>query len=347
MQNIPISNKTIKVIDKIINTKNIPNTILLYNDYKNLGMPLVTKVLKRLIPENQNIHNNPDIFFIIPMSVAKKDYKETLKIFLENIKQNKYLSEEEWREISNNKSKKFHIGVDQINAVFENLSKKTFYGGHRFVIFWRPEKMITNTSNKILKMLEEPPGKTVFIFISKEHTKLLPTILSRTFKIKIESLKLKEYIDFVSSKTGISSKEAERAIFLFDGDYSKILKNINTKYDFSTQVKLFIKWMRICYKKDIHEINNFVDEISKKEKNDLNDFLKYCTKAINKCMFINNNLNKVEYLNSEEKIFLENLSPFIKNKYIDFLNLFENAIFYIDANINKKMLFYNNTIKMM
>ena len=72
MQNIPVSNKTIKVIDKIINTKNIPNTILLYNDYKNLGMPLVAKVLKKIIPENQNIYNNPDIFFIIPITDCQK-----------------------------------------------------------------------------------------------------------------------------------------------------------------------------------------------------------------------------------------------------------------------------------
>ena len=74
----PVSQTTVKVIDKIVNSKNIPNTILFYNDYKNLGMSLVLNFIKKLTPKQKNIYNNPDISFVIPMTTTEKDYKEKL-----------------------------------------------------------------------------------------------------------------------------------------------------------------------------------------------------------------------------------------------------------------------------
>ena len=121
----PVSQTTVKVIDKIVNSKNIPNTILFYNDYKNLGMSLVLNFIKKLTPKQKNIYNNPDISFVIPMTTTEKDYKENIKMFIEAIKQNIHISEEEWRSLLKANNKKFIIGVKQIKKVFENISKKS------------------------------------------------------------------------------------------------------------------------------------------------------------------------------------------------------------------------------
>ena len=296
----PVSQTTVKVIDKIVNSKNIPNTILFYNDYKNLGMSLVLNFIKKLTPKQKNIYNNPDISFVPPMTTAEKDYKENIKMFLEAIKQNPYISEEEWRGFLKANNKKFIIGIKQIKKVFENISKKSFYGGYRFVIVWRPEKMQINTSNKLLKTLEEPPEKTIFLFISKEHTKLLPTILSRTFKIKIDELEEKEYVDFISKETKINTEEAKDLFCLFDGDYNKIKHHAKQKQKISEYVSLFNRWMRICYKRNIEEINLFVEEIAKKEKTHQRGFVFYCLKVIEKCFFVNNHIKKGAYINKQE-----------------------------------------------
>ena len=78
MYTIPISQKTIKVIDKIVNNNNIPNTILFYNDYSNLGISIVLNLITSLTPNKKNIYNNPDISFVIPMTTSEKDYKENM-----------------------------------------------------------------------------------------------------------------------------------------------------------------------------------------------------------------------------------------------------------------------------
>ena len=343
----PVSQTTVKVIDKIVNSKNIPNTILFYNDYKNLGMSLVLNFIKKLTPKQKNIYNNPDISFVIPMTTTEKDYKENIKMFIEAIKQNIHISEEEWRSLLKANNKKFIIGVKQIKKVFENISKKSFYGGYRFVIVWRPEKMELNTSNKLLKTLEEPPEKTIFLFISKEHTRLLPTILSRTFKIKIDKLEEKEYVDFLSKEIKINTEEAKDLFCLFDGDYNKIKHHAEQKQNISEYVSLFRRWMRICYKKNIEEINLFVEDVAKTEKTHQRGFVSYCFQVIEKCFFVNNNIKKGGYINKEEEEFVKKLSPFIQNKYIGFLETLEEIIFCLNANINTKMIFYISTIKII
>ena len=347
MHNIPISKNTNKVIDKIINNNNIPNTILFYNDYKNIGLSIAINFIKNLIKNKENIYNNPDISFVVPMTVAEKDYKENIRMFLENIRKNIHFSEEDWANELNANNKKTIIGVKQIEKIFQNLSRKSFYGGNRFVLVWRPEKMEQRTSNHLLKVLEEPPEKTTFLFVSKDHTKMLPTILSRTFKVKIDTLEKEKYIDFIIKKLSIQKEQATSIFHLFNGDYNKIQKSINQLENIQKHTEMFQKWMRLCYKRDIEEINFFVDEISKKEKHQQISFITFCVNSIRKTFAVNNSIDNIVFLDKQEEAFIKNFAPFIKQRYIDVVKILEEVVEGIQGNLNTKMIFYNSTTKLV
>ena len=347
MHNIPVSKSTNKVIDKIINNNNIPNTILFYNDHKNIGLSIALKFIKNLIKNEENIYNNPDISFVVPMTVSEKDYKENIKMFLENIRKNIHFSEDDWANELNANNKKIIIGVKQIEKIFQNLSKKSFYGGNRFVLFWRPEKMEQRTSNQLLKILEEPPEKTTFLFVSKDHTRMLPTILSRTFKVKIDTLSNEDYIDFIIKKLSIQKEQAINMFHLFKGDYNKIQKSVDQLENIQKNTEMFQKWMRICYKRDIEEINFFVDEISKKEKHQQVNFITFCVNSIRKTFAVNNSIENIVFLDKQEEVFIKKFAPFIKQKYVEFVKILEEAAEGIQGNLNTKMIFYNSTTRLI
>jgi len=347
MHNIPVSKNTNKVIDKIINNNNIPNTILFYNDYKNIGLSIAINFIKNFIKNKENLYNNPDISFVVPMTVAEKEYKENIRMFLDKIRENIHFSEEDWANDLNANNKKIIIGVKQIEKIFQNLSKKSFYGGKRFVLVWRPEKMEQRTSNHLLKILEEPPEKTIFLFVSKDHTKLLPTILSRTFKVKIDTLLKEEYIDFIIKKLNIQKEQATNIFHLFNGDYNKIQESVNQLENIQKHTEMFQKWMRLCYKRDIEEINFFVDEMSKKEKHHQISFITFCINSIRKTFAINNSIENVVFLDKKEEIFIKNFAPFVKQRYADVVKILEEVVQGVQGNLNTKMIFYNSTTRLI
>jgi DNA polymerase-3 subunit delta' len=60
----------------------------------------------------------------------------------------------------------------------KTLSLKSYEGGYKIMIIWMADKLNIAASNKLLKLLEEPPEKTVFILISENEEDLIQTIRS-------------------------------------------------------------------------------------------------------------------------------------------------------------------------
>ncbi|RZD16747.1 MAG: hypothetical protein EVJ46_00455 [Candidatus Acididesulfobacter guangdongensis] len=71
------------------------------------------------------------------------------------------------------------INIDKINGLARSLSLLPANNMHRFVIIDDISKMNAGAMNSILKILEEPPEKTVFILIAAALNNILPTIISR------------------------------------------------------------------------------------------------------------------------------------------------------------------------
>ena len=90
----------------------------------------------------------------------------------------------------NDKTKSFKtvLTVDEVRKVNRFLSMTSHDGGYRVVIVDPADDMNTNAANALLKNLEEPPARTVFVLITHSPGALLPTIRSRCQTIRLSPL---------------------------------------------------------------------------------------------------------------------------------------------------------------
>src|SRR5690606_2995568 len=99
--------------------------------------------------------------------------------WIDFLKESKYPSVNDWYETIGVQKKQGNISVHEAASILKKLTLKSFEGGYKVMIIWMAEKMNTEASNKLLKLLEEPTEKTVFILIAEDEKAILQTILSR------------------------------------------------------------------------------------------------------------------------------------------------------------------------
>jgi len=84
-------------------------------------------------------------------------------------------------------TKKSQISVSQIRQLFDYLSLSSHQVGAKRIILISPAETLNQASaNALLKMLEEPPVNTIFILVTSQSQRLLPTILSRCQTIEMD-----------------------------------------------------------------------------------------------------------------------------------------------------------------
>lgn len=117
--------------------------------------------------------------------VLQRDYTDTdRKKILKAIKDGDRLSPEELKELK----KSAFIRVDDVRTVNEFLSRRSSGDGWRVVLIDSVDDMNSAAANAVLKILEEPPYKTLMLLISHNPNKLLPTIRSRCSKLELKPL---------------------------------------------------------------------------------------------------------------------------------------------------------------
>ncbi|WP_212113236.1 hypothetical protein [Candidatus Shikimatogenerans silvanidophilus] len=199
--------------------KKIPNSILFLFEKNCVILRLIINLSKKIIQNNKknNIFNNPDLYFSIPIkNNCNKNF--LLKKLEEFVKKNFYNSFYEWNLFINNKSNCF-ISVEEINSIIKFSYLKSYKGGNKIVIIWMIEKLTISASNKLLKILEQPPKKIYFILIGENINLILPTILSRTYIININN-------NNFPVKKHIKEKNKLQLIKFFENDFILLIRTI-------------------------------------------------------------------------------------------------------------------------
>ena len=120
-------------------------------------------------------------------------------------------------------NKQGEIRVDDAQEILKLLSLKSYEGGHKIVIVWMADKMNISASNKLLKLLEEPPEKTVFILISENEEDIIQTIRSRCQVLHFGGLSEKVIADSLILKENIEASLADKIAHQSQGNYNKAL----------------------------------------------------------------------------------------------------------------------------
>lgn len=291
---------------------------------------------------------HPDLHFFFPVSKTKKvkdSDKPLSEMFMEEWREiltenSAYITSGEWYRKIDIEKKQGLINAADCARIIEKFRYKAFEAEYIVVIIWMAEKIFHAAAPKILKIIEEPPPKTLFILISEDQDKIISTILSRTLLVKIPKISDADMIDKIKSSYNYSDEEIKNAVYLADGNFKSTLKNLEESEIENLNFENFQKWMRLCFTKDLIKLNLFVTEISALNREQLKSFMQYALRITRNCLLINYNGIENVKLSNNEKTFLLKFSPFINSANgIQFTEEFEKALFHIERNAYAPLLF--------
>lgn len=296
---------------------------------------------------------HPDLHFVFPVATSKTIKKDPvsddyISQWREAIIENPYISQTRWYEIMDVENKQGLISKFESNEILRKLNLKTFEADYKILIMWLPEKMNASAANKLLKMIEEPPSKTLFILVSENSEQIITTILSRTQLIKIPKIDQQSMHTAICDRFGLSPDKATDIVHLANGSYLNALNLLNTEEENNDNFEYFIELMRHCYQNKVIEIIEWVEKISTFGREKQKNFLEYAIRMIRENFMLNLNRKEIVFLTKKESGFSEKFSPFINNSnvYLIYENL-NKAHADIEMNAYNKIVFLDLGLKLV
>ena len=299
---------------------------------------------------------HPDLHFVFPVNETKKkddDEKSAsrqsdafIRQWREAILSNPYISESQWYETIGLENKLGIINTAESSEVIKKLSLKSFEADYKTMIIWLPERMHINASNRLLKLIEEPPPKTLFLLITENMGALLSTILSRTQIVKISPLKREEIATALVDLYRLSPGKAQDISRVANGNFQTAL-TLTTITEENPYFEMFRQLMRHCYSKNVLGLLDWVDEASSLSREKQKEMMLYSIKTIRECFMLNIGLGDIAYLSGEEADFGKKFSPFVNNSNIKAIYAhYNSAIEHLGRNGNPQVVFTDFSLNM-
>ena len=291
---------------------------------------------------------HPDVNFIFPVAPTTKINKEIISDkFIESwrssVIESPYLTVEDWFEIYGFENKQPNISKDEVRNLVKKLSLKPFESVFKINIIWLPEYLNISTANAMLKILEEPPGNTLFFIVTNNHQKLISTIRSRVQLFKVKRFSDEDMKEYLSLSQSVSESEVDQAIYLSDGDLNKAEKYLYASN--SEDLEKIKVWMRSCYTQNFQEINSQVEWFNSLSKIKKRTFLIYSLKLMREALVsgIDESLSKIS---DGEMSFISKFRTTLDSDDFEEIIIFlDESIRFLDRNANPKILFLDLSIK--
>ncbi len=302
--------------------------------------------------------SHPDLHFVFP--VATNDVVKSHPVsnhFLEGwrsfLKNNPYGSLFDWYQQIGIENKQGQIGVDEAQEIVKSLSLKAYEGGYKIMLIWMADKMNTACSNKLLKLIEEPPNKTLFILIAEDEEQIIQTIRSRCQVLSFPPLSETVIAEKLKEQHSLDEASANKIAIQANGSYSQaqhLLKNDSGDEQFETW---FITWVRTAFKAKgnkaaILDLISWSEEIASAGRETQKSFLQYCLDFFRQALLHNYKAKELVYIQAKTANFkLENFAPFITgDNILDITSEIEDAIYHIERNGNAKIVLTDLSIKL-
>jgi DNA polymerase III subunit delta' len=295
---------------------------------------------------NKLIH--PDLHFVYPVALSKDVRVSTDKAseWRQTFLENPYITLFNWFESLDAENKQAVIGVEESGEILRKLSLTTYEAEYKIMIIWQAEKMNQAAANKLLKILEEPPDKTLFLLVCESEDQLLRTIVSRTQLIKIPRISDEDMMKALMEHNGLSAEAAEKTAHLSDGNYSEALLLLNENENAAQNLASFQKLMRASLKFDPKQVLAWIDEVSDAGRERQKNFLTYSLHIIRESVVLNYGDAALVKLGADEQDFVKKFAPFIHGANIArFIEELDKAYFHMERNANVKILFMDLAFK--
>ena len=300
---------------------------------------------------------HPDLHFVYP-TVSTDDVKTKPKSidfigdWREFIIQNPYGGLFDWYSVLGVQNKQGEIRVDDAQEILKSLALKSYEGGYKIMIIWMADKMNTAASNKLLKLLEEPPEKTVFILISENEEDIIQTIRSRCQVLHFIGLSENVISEALISRENIEPKLATKIAHQAQGNYSKALHLLLDDSEEFPFEQWFVVWVRAAFraKKDAGAIADLIqwsEQIATLGRETQKKFLQYCIDIFRQGLMQNYEANDLVYFEPNADFKFKSFAPFVNGNNIhEIFQELSDAIYHIERNGNAKIILTDLSIKL-
>ena len=295
---------------------------------------------------------HPDLHFVFPV-VKRKGGGDTvsddyIREWRELAISTPYFGLNHWLDAMGAENQQAQIFVKESDELTRKLSLKSSEGGYKVVVLWLPEKMKVECANKLLKLLEEPPALTVFLLVSEEPDRILPTILSRTQRVNVPRLGDSEISTALSRQFGLQPSDAAETARLANGSYLQALEIIHRGDDNLLFFELFVSLMRLAYQRKVKDMKDWSETVATMGRERQKNFLAYCQRMVRENFISNFHRRELNYMNRDEANFSVRFAPFINERnVIGIADELSEAQAHIEQNVNPRMVFFDFALKMI
>ena len=286
---------------------------------------------------------HPDMHFVFPVSANgkiknSKDLvsKSFLPYWRTFLLENPYGDLESWIKSYGGEDKQVNISKEESRQILSDLSLKSFEGKHKIMLLWLPEYLHITAANAILKVLEEPPEDTLFLLVTEDYHKLMPTIISRLQMVHINKFTPIELKNTLVEQYQFGEAEAEKSSLIAQGRVSKALDY--GQEEGQDGAEWFRQWMRFCFRKDVKALVVQADNFHKLDKLKQKAILHYGLSVLRECLVAAHSDYSLNTLPEEEKKFVLNFSKIMKQDKIEKASsLLSDMLYYLERNANSRI----------
>lgn len=295
---------------------------------------------------------HPDLHFAFP--IYKKDSNKTPRSddFIDKWRQavleNPYMNLNQWMDHIGTENQQGLIYASQSEEIIRKLTLKSSEGGYKVMIIWMAEKMNTECSNKLLKMIEEPPAQTVFLLVAENPDLLLPTIQSRVQRLTLRPIEESLIGAALVERYGLTDADAQQIAHASAGNWLQAVETIHLGNRSKEYIELFMTLMRRSYARDLKGMRQWADTVAGMGREPQKNFLIYCQRMIRESFICNFHRPEINYMNVDEANFTSRFAPFVNEKNIfGIMEELSEAQRHIEQNVNAKMVFFDLALKMI
>jgi DNA polymerase-3 subunit delta' len=308
-------------------------------------------ICRSCIKYEKMIH--PDLHFVFPVIRDKKPSEPVSDKYIEQwrefVKSSPYFSLTRWLDTIDVGNAQGLIFASEASEILKKLSLKSFESDFKVMIIWLPERMHPSTANKLLKLIEEPPEKTLFLLVAEEPEKILPTILSRCQLVKISSFRAEDISAYLIERFHIHKAKADDISNVFNGNIIRAIEFCENEDSSLLNLDRFKNLMRFAWKRDIISIITWSEEIASIGREPQKNFLTFSLRLLreNFMLTLDQKKNNLVYMTLEESEFSSKFHPFINQGNISsFTNEINLAFAHIEANGNARIVFLDLALKL-
>lgn len=299
--------------------------------------------------------NHPDLHFTYPTiklpSMGKEHQPvsgDFAKEWREMVAKGPYFTFEQWMNAIGAANQQAIITGAESDELTRILSLKPSMGGYKVCIIWLPERMNQTCANKMLKLLEEPPGQTLFIMVSEQPDQLLETIRSRTQRIDVRPIDSADMERELMARRGIEQNVAARMARLAGGSWTKAIETLNAGNENRMFFDMFTMLMRLAYQRKVKELKKWSDSVAGYGREKQRRLLDYFTHLVREYFVYNFHTPELNYMTEEEEEFARRFAPFINEaNIVEMAELTAKARRDIAQNANAKILFFEMSLQII